>query len=346
MQDRNLHDRKRSRRKKRLKQRRRSLLFRRVFVLVAILAILYLLVTFAMSKFSNKKPKVADDKEVKLSLEDDTQLEAKKGPAVNTNITFDMMKEDMDKRVDSFIKSNKIAKDNFAIGYFNLATDEAYSYNGGKEFYVGGSNNFMIAMDVYDLALEKNIDLDEEFEISSQNDEGEAKLNNKFTLRELVKLMVTQQNEEAKDQLIAFIEEKSSKNWYDELSKRYGVNLTYTNQISAQDCLKILRRLFSERRMTAEERIKANDDKTTVLAYQELVNFMSSNMSSSALINGLAKKSQVSGNFGNQYDDNSLMGYVLGEKKYLYVVMSSKADKQRVFDGLNVLDQWFDYYHK
>lgn len=351
MQDRNLQDKKRVRRRRqKLKQKKRAILYRRVFLLVIAICILYFFGKFIVSKFSNKENPINGDKknngEVKFSLEEDKKEDVKKGPVVDTNISFDMMKNNLDQRIRSFLNSNKISKDNLSIGYFNMATDEDYSYNGDREFYVGDANNFMIAMDIYDLALEKDIDLDAEFELSAKRNEGEGRISKKFTLREFIKLMISQDNKEAREHLIEFIEEKSSKNWYDEVSKRYGINLSYTNQISSKDCLKVLRRLFSQRKMTAQERIKAEDGKTTVLVYQELVNFMSSKKSSNALINNLSKHAQVSSNSSNQYDDNSLMGYILGQKQYLYVIMTRKADKYKVFDGLNTLDQWFDYYHK
>lgn len=375
MQDRNLHDRKRQRRKRRIKQKKRTILFRRIFLLAILFIVLYVLGRFAASKLGkdkeesspktqdeNSKKTLAKDKEdknlksddIKFSLEEDTKDEVKKGPAVDTNITFEMMKKDLDKRVDQFLKTQKISKENLSIGYFNMDTDESYLFNQSKEFNVGWANNFIIAMDVYDLASEKHIDLDGEFYLedlssedkSNSSQESNNSLSKKFTLREMIKLVLKEQNEEVRDNLISFIEEKSSKNWYDELSKRYGINLSYTNKMTAEDSLKILRRLFSERRMTAEERINSEDDeKTSVLVYQELINFMSENISSNAFINGLSKKSQVSAQSGKEYDDQVLFGYILGQKQYLYVLMSSKTDQQKLYDGLAMVDQWHDYYH-
>lgn len=348
--------------KKRKKAKKRLILLRRIALVVICLVVIFFLARFVIAKVSDLSAKLSErpaasdkagkeggDEEIKFSLDDEKDKDpVKKRPKLDPNISFDDMKKDLNQRLDTFLKGEKIAKDAFSIGYFNLQTYQAYGFNEDKTYNIGRSNNFMIAMDIYDMAVEKNIDLDEEIDIG-QKTEDKDKLPKRFTLRELIKLMVTKDDEEARDFLIEFIEKKSSKNWYDELSTRFGVDLSYTNKMSPHDSLKVLRRLFSERRMTAEERIKAEEEKdesTTVYVYLELINFMAAKPSSSPLISSLARTGQASDNYGKQYEDQALMGFVLGEKEYIYVVMSSNTKQTRLYDALNIINQWQDYYYK
>ncbi|MDO5026720.1 MAG: serine hydrolase [Tissierellia bacterium] len=351
MQDPNLHERKRIRRKKRKKAKKRVFLFRRILLLAIILAAGYFLGKFTFKKISelniaNKDfASQEEDEKIKFSLEEEQEKPKGKKEKVDPNISFEDMKKDLDNRIDTFLKGEKISKENFSLGFFNLQTDESYGFNEKKDFSIGWANNFIVAMDVYDLALEKNIDLDQELDLPDL-DGDKAKLSKKFTPRELIKLMISRGDQEARQGLIDFVEEKSSKNWYDELSMRYGVDLSYTNKINGQDALKVLRRLFAERRMTLEERLKAEDDTNTVLVYQELINFMSENVSTSPLIASMSKRGQVGESYGVQYEDKALMGFVLTDKQYIYVVMSTNTKQARLYEGLNILEQWQDYYYK
>lgn len=348
MEDRRLQAKKRLRRQRQIKRRKKSLFFRRLLVFLFLLALLYggyRLVKAIMDRPEDEKASQESQtkEEVVLSLEKEEE-EKKKGPAVDTKITPEMKKKDMDQRLKQFIKDKKLTDKDISLGYYNLKNDEAFSFNEKAEFSVGFANNFMLAMDLYDLTEEKAINLDSEIEVQSASD-SKNKLANKYTLRELIKLMVENSNEEARSALITYVEEKSSKNWYDELSTRYGLDLSYNNKMTVADSLKILRRLFSEKRLTAEERIEAKTEEEKVYVYQELINFMSSKASSSPVTNNLKRRAQVSDNYGLYYGEGALLGFVLGNDNYLYTVMSTKAEGSNLFDALSVIDQWHTYYN-
>lgn len=357
MEDRDLQRRRSIRRKKRIKRRKKVNLARVLILLMAVafLALLiflgYKLINKAME--SKKTPKTptgqtqVDEKKPELSLDNEDGKEPAKKPAVSTTITPEMRKADLDKKIAQFIKDKGLKADEFAVGYFNMKTDESYAYNDSTIFGVGDAINFILAMDVYDLAAEKYIDLDGEIKIEPKQEEEkkQIELSKAFSIRQLIKLMLEENNAEAKDVLIAFVEEKSSKNWFDELSKRYGLDLSYKGEMSTADAMKALRRLFSERRMTAEERINSDDKDAKIKVYQEVINFMASRNSTNPLISTLAKNGQVSENIGNYYKNGALMGYVLGDREYLYVVMAANVENKPLYDGMTLIEQWHSYYN-
>lgn len=386
MENRHLQNKRSSRRKRRVKRKKKNRLFKRIIILILAVIIFYLLIRLGISiagKFMNNSEKV-DTKPVEttndkastedanqnksnnndLSLALEEQQKAKKNP-IDTNITTDKKMKELDKRVNALISDEKVAKEKLSIGYFNLVNNESKLINEKATFGVGSSNNFMIAMAVYDIVEDHHLDIDDEIEIVKKEEpetaeepkkeldrelteaekakEKEAEIPRVYTIKGLIELMMKSYNQEAKDTLIKFIEDQSSKNWFDEINSRYGVNISYKNEMTVSDSIEMLRALFEQRKLDLKEKKDASSDRK--LKYQELISMMVTGSTNSSISPDALNKSLFAENKGNDYMDYTSMGFVLKNPGYIYVIMSGHNNKEINSKALSVLDQWHNYYN-
>lgn len=365
MEDRKLHDKIRARRKRRIKKRKANKFKVILLILAAIVFVFlfYKIITAVAGLFTNndgdnvsqtvveenvpeEKPEVKPEEKPPLSLtvdEEEPEKPTTDIKPVDTNITLEKKIENLEKKINSFISYNKIQKDELTVSYFNLDTNEGYDLNTEVEFGVGRSNNFIIAMEVYDLAAEKGYDLEEEITVIPDEEKKENTSPIKYAVKELVKVMLQTDSWEARQRLIQYIEDKTAKNWYDEVNSRYDINITHNNQMTGNDSVKMMRKLFELRKVTTEERVRYETDR--IEKYLEIINFMRKQTSQSNISLDIMRKAQFSENLGNDYMDYTIMGYVLGNKRYVFVINSGHNNKTVVFDLLNLVNEWHDYYN-
>ncbi len=367
-----------ARRRKILREKRairRKARNRRLIGLFALVAIIIIALVLIFSKKSSKNP--SDDKNNGGVSSQESGVNKKK--PIKPEASLEEKTQDFDKRIRDFIKDNKLDKDKLSIAYYNLDKGDALSYNDGGIYRMGRSNDFMLGILLYDLEGTNGINLDEKVSLIKKEDkdkknkkdrkdknkidDNDDNIDKSYTIRGLIKMMVQVGSSEARETLTKYIEDKTSKYWYDALSDNYKIQLNYKNEMSQKDAMVMIRRLFNQRNLTHEERAKleqdlasrTNDDKMKerikeqtkekVYTYQELINFMAASKSEAGIDPDLINKALFSENYGSDYGDRSLLGYALGEDKYLYLILSKNTNKDMVYKALSMINSFHDYYN-
>ena len=367
-----------TRRKKILREKRairRKARNRRLIGLFSFFSIIIIALVLIFSKKSSKNP--IDDKNNGGVSSQESGLKNKK--PIKPEASLEEKTQDFDKRIRDFIRDNELDKDKLSIAYYNLDKGDALSYNDGEIYRMGRSNDFMLGILLYDLEGTNGINLDEKVSLIKKEDkdkknkkdkkdknnldDNDENIDKSYTIRGLIKMMVQVRSDEARETLTKYIEDKTSKYWYDALSDNYKIQLNYKNEMSQKDAMVMIRRLFNQRDLTHEERAKleqdlasrTNDDKMKerikeqtkekVYTYQELINFMAASRSEARIDPDLINKALFSENYGADYGDRSLLGYVLGEDKYLYLILSKNANKDIVYKALSMVNNFHDYYN-
>lgn len=362
-----------ARRRKILREKRairRKARNRRLTGLFALVAIIVIVLVLIFSKNSSKNP--TDDKDTGGSGSQESGVKNKK--SIKPEASLEEKTQDFDKRIRDFIKDSKLDKNKISIAYYNLDKGDALSYNDSGVYRMARSNDFMLGILLYDMDEAKTINLDEKIKLIKKKEKTNKKgkkekvdndefSDKAYTVRGLIKLMIQIGSDEARETLAKYVEDKMSKYWYDALSDSYKIQLNYKNEMTQKDAMVMLRRLFNQRDLTHEERArlesdlakKVNDDKVKerikektkekVFTYQELINFMASSRSEAGIDPDLINKSLFSENYGSDYGDRSLLGYVLGEDKYLYLILTKSTSKDQVYKGLSLVKDFHDYYN-
>ena len=368
MEDRNLYNKKRERRKQRIKKNKRKKNFKRIFaglVFLIILLVAFFLIKAVVGFVENmlntpneqvvrvddnensegiKEPEVLEKPEkleLSLSVDDTEERKTTNAKPLDTNITTEMKIENLQNRINTFIDTNEIQKDELSVSYFNIDTNEGYNLNNEVDFGVGRANNFIIAMEIYDLTSEKGYSLEESISILPKDNENTNPVN--YAVKELVKIMLQTDSRDARTRLIQYIEDKTSKNWYDEINSRYDIDITHNNQMTGDDSIKMLRKLFELRKVSTEERVRYNSDR--IEKYLEIINFMRKQNSQSNISLDIMRKAQFSENIGNDYMDYTNMGYVIGDTRYVFVINSGHNNKAILYGVLDEINEWYEYYN-
>lgn len=382
MENRRIYEKKRKRNIKRIKKKRRAKVIRRIGLILLVLLVGFLLIRFAISLagtyINSKQEQAVEDNSERIlppehidqestgqentdqanidQVSQDQNTEITENPeslrGIDTNITKEDRIAGLEKDIDSYLAQNSISKDSISIGYFSLNTDLNYSLNGDKEYGMGNSNNFVLAMTIYDLAKEKGYNLERPHIFESedgQDEDQEGQVQTQYTIKELIDSML-KSNSEAKGFLIKYLEDMTSKAWYDEVNSRYGVSITNTNRMTADQAMTLLRRLFTLRPMTTQERVRqaalgnevARDVK--VYEYEEIINMMAKSSSNSRISYDAISKGRFSENYGLDYLDNSNLGYLRSDGNYVYVILSTGNQQKTVADILSVINDWDIHY--
>lgn len=382
MENRRIYEKKRKRNIKRIKKKRRAKVIRRIGLILLVLLVGFLLIRFAISLagtyINSKQEQAVEDNSERIlppehidqestgqentdqanidQVSQDQNTEITENPeslrGIDTNITKEDRIAGLEKDIDSYLAQNSISKDSISIGYFSLNTDLNYSLNGDKEYGMGNSNNFVLAMTIYDLAKEKGYNLERPHIFESedgQDEDQEGQVQTQYTIKELIDSML-KSNSEAKGFLIKYLEDMTSKAWYDEVNSRYGVSITNTNRMTADQAMTLLRRLFTLRPMTTQERVRqaalgnevARDVK--VHEYEEIINMMAKSSSNSRISSDAISKGRFSENYGLDYLDNSNLGYLRSDGNYVYVILSTGNQQKTVADILSVINDWDIHY--
>lgn len=387
MDNRHIYEKKRKRNIKRIKKKRRVRIFKRIALILVVLLVGFLFIRFLVGLAgtyinSKKEPGIGENTEkimypnqdntsentdqaeagqdsgqAKDVNEDNQSEEIRENPeslrGIDLNITAEDRIAGLEKEIDTYLSQNSISKDSISIGYFSLNTDLNYSLNGDKEYGMGSSNNFVLAMDIYDLAKEKGFNLERPhiFESEDKNDQDSdlGQVQSQYTIKQLIDSML-KGNADAKQFLIQYIEEKTSKAWYDEVNSRYGVSITNTNRMTSDQAMTLLRRLFTLRPMTTQERVRQAalgnevDKDAKVYEYEEIIAMMAKSSSNSRISADAISKGRFSENYGLDYLDNSNLGYLRSDGNYVYVILSTGNQQKTVSDLLSLINDWDIHY--
>lgn len=345
---------------------------RRLIGIFTIIAVIVLAVVFIFTRRSSN-----NSSEVKNSgkiTDGDSGVNNRK--PIKPEASLEEKTQDFNRRIRTFIKDNKLDKGKISIAYYNLDKGDALSYNDDIVYRMGRSNDFMLGILLYDMEGTNGINLDERVNLirkenkgkknkkdKKKTDENQENIDKSYTIRGLIKLMVQVGSDEARQTLAKYIEDKTSKYWYDALSDIYKVQVNYKNEMSQKDAMVMIRRLFNQRDLTLEERARIEsgllrkdnegiskerikeETKGKVFTYQELINFMAASRSDASIDPDLVNKALFSENYGEDYGDRSLLGYVLGEDKYLYLILTKNTSKDLAYKGLSMVNDFHDYYN-
>ena len=378
MEDRDLQNRKSNRRKRRIKRKKNSILLKRILLALIVILFFYLIVRggiYLANKYMNnstveeapivppvkekeegagqekasvKENKDKENKVPSLSLDKD-KSKAKKEP-VDTNITSEGKMNDLEDRINDMISNKEINKELLSVSFFNVNNNESKMINPQSYYKVEHANDFMIAMDVYAVVEDNSLELDDLIDIveansNAENDNSEKKIPRNYSINGLIELMIKSKSNEARATLIKFIEDQTSKNWFDDINSRYGISISYKNEMNIADATEMLRALFEQRKLSVEERKELGGDIDRVYKYQDLINMMTSSSTNTSISRDIIAKGQFGEGFGNDYSTYTSMGFVLKDPGYVYVIISDHNDKSVVYDTLKIINDWHNYYN-
>lgn len=378
MEDRDLQNRKSNRRKRRIKRKKKSILLKRILLALIVILFFYLIVRggiYLANKYMNnstveeapivppvkekeegagqekasvKENKDKENKVPSLSLDKD-KSKAKKEP-VDTNITSEGKMNDLEDRINDMISNKEINKELLSVSFFNVNNNESKMINPQSYYKVEHANDFMIAMDVYAVVEDNSLELDDLIDIveansNAENDNSEKKIPRNYSINGLIELMIKSKSNEARATLIKFIEDQTSKNWFDDINSRYGISISYKNEMNIADATEMLRALFEQRKLSVEERKELGGDIDRVYKYQDLINMMTSSSTNTSISRDIIAKGQFGEGFGNDYSTYTSMGFVLKDPGYVYVIISDHNDKSVVYDTLKIINDWHNYYN-
>lgn len=366
MENRDLYNKKRNRKKNRIKKKKRLKTIKRLSIFLIVILLAFLLLTYAVgfaNKLINNRQKdvsnevndpelvqeTINQEDLSLSLDEPEKTSEKKKSPVDTNITFEMKKVNLEDRINEYLSNKKIDKEGLSIGYYGLDSKEMYTLNADNQRSVGRADNFILAMAINDLANEQGINLEDKIEhqtekekkssLNSDDSNDESAEINEFAISYMMAEAI-KGDRDFRNTLRDFLEEKTGKSWNQAINVRYGISISDENKLNAQDGLKMLKLLFASQKEDSEnlENVKEYND------YSQIVSMMVTEDSSTNITKDTISKLEFSQAIGYDYVEYGTMGYVLNGDRYVFVVLSNHNDPSIMTEVVSLINSWNNYY--
>lgn len=320
---RDLQERKRQRRKNLIKKKKRQKRIR-IALIIGAIGLSFFILNRLRNKEVEKKPVL-----------EDSQLEKPSEGPIDEKFAKEK-KADLDKRLDNYIKKNKLEEDQLALAYYDLLTGETYLKNPKKEFPAGGTTNLALNFLYYDLAQDGKINLEktvtsvkEDFE-NAYGPLAELAPGEKFNMQKLLHTSIGQMDTVSRNVLIRAMEEKTGQAFNQEVFKKYKIRINKDNKLSADQGLKMVKYL--------------EDNKNTNKLYKMIISDMLDKNQDSYASKYIKEKRiyHKPGNMGSSYSD---LGMVYGDQPYIFVILTNYNNQEVVSDLSYIINEWHNYYN-
>ncbi len=320
---RDLDKRRRQRRKNIIKKKKRQKRIR-IALIIGAIGLSFFILNRLRKKEPEKKPDLEKNQEEKLVE-----------PVLDEELAKEK-KADLDKRVENYLKKNKLEEDELALAYYDLLTGETYLKNPKKEFPAGGTTNIALNFLYYDLAKEGKINLEktvtsvkEDFE-NAYGPLAELGPGEKFNMQKLLHTSIGQMDTVSRNVLMRTMEEKTGQAFNQEVFKKYGIRINKDNKLAVDQGLKMVKYL--------------EDNKNTNKLYKIIISDMLDKDQDSYASKYIQDRRicHKPGNMGASYSD---LGIVYGDKPYIFVILTNYNSQEVVSDMGYLINDWHNYYN-
>ncbi|MDO5718137.1 MAG: serine hydrolase [Tissierellia bacterium] len=156
----------------------------------------------------------------------------------------------LDNEIKRYLRKEGIELSSIGVAYYNLDTDLFLGINEDELFLAASTMKVPINILAYDLAFEDDLDLSQKITYLEGDKEGGTgilqgeKIGEDYELSELLTLMITESDNVATNMMYRFMGGYNQEYLLDTLSRLYGIHCSYGNNMTPNDAIRILKRIY------------------------------------------------------------------------------------------------------